>query len=101
MTTTSRPCSVASPPRPRESLDPAGALGGEQQRPALLIGPLLNLQRLLLPRLGRSVIGGAPEGYDALLLGRLAAAFPALRPSELLHLGRGDFRLAQLSDRLR
>ena len=101
MTTTSPRCSAASPKQPRESLDPGGALGGEQQRPALLIGPLLNLQRLLLPRLGRSVIGGAPEGYDALLLGRLAAALPAVRHAELLHVVRDDARMAQLADGLR
>ena len=32
------------------------------RRSALLSGDFLNLQRLLLPRLGRSVIAGAPEG---------------------------------------
>src|SRR6266404_5737758 len=109
MTTTSWRCSPASAlaldgrsgHRPRESLDPAGAHGGEQRRSALLIGDFLNLQRLLLPRLGRSVIAGAPEGYDALLLGRLAAALPAVRNAEMLHVARDDARMAQLADGLR
>jgi transcription-repair coupling factor (superfamily II helicase) len=61
----------------------------------------LNLHRLTSSRLGRSVIAGVPEGYDALLLTRLAARLPAAPAAELLHVARDDARMAQLADGLR
>jgi len=49
----------------------------------------------LLAKPGRLTIAGAPEGYDAVILGRLAAARGAI-----LHVARDDARAARLAEAL-
>ena len=53
-------------------------------------------------RSGRRVVHGVPEGYDALVLQRAAAALAAAPhgagPRAVLHVARDDARLAQLSE---
>jgi transcription-repair coupling factor (superfamily II helicase) len=48
-------------------------------------------------RSGHSVVHGVPEGFDALLLARAAAALAA-RQHPVLHVARDDARLARLSE---
>ncbi len=58
----------------------------------------MKLQNLQLRAARRILIGGAPEGYDALVVGRLAAeAAGDDRPARLLHVARDDARMAQLA----
>ena len=45
---------------------------------------------------GRTLVAGAPEGYDALVLCELARGRPAAAgPARLLHVARDDARLAK------
>jgi transcription-repair coupling factor (superfamily II helicase) len=57
----------------------------------------LSQQDLSLSRPGRTLIAGAPEGHDALLLCRLARR-PAGGAAVLLHVARDDARLAKLAE---
>src|SRR6185312_6222916 len=47
---------------------------------------------------GRALIAGAPEGFDALVLARLAQDRPADGTAQLVHVARDDARLAKLAD---
>ena len=48
---------------------------------------------------GRTLIAGAPEGFDALVLSRLVHGQPAGDgPAQLVHVARDDARLAKLAD---
>ena len=51
----------------------------------------------ILSRPGRVVIAGAPEGYDAVVLGDVVAAAPG---RELLHVACNDARMARLAEAL-
>ncbi|MBX6320442.1 MAG: transcription-repair coupling factor [Rhodospirillaceae bacterium] len=53
----------------------------------------------LLKSPGRTIIGGAPEGYDALVIGRIAATVdPRAAPAaQLVHVARDDARMARLA----
>ena len=55
----------------------------------------LSLKALALDRPGRSTIGGMPEGYDALVMGRLAEL---AAPTPLLYVAPDDVRLANTRD---
>ena len=55
----------------------------------------LSLRSLALDRPGRVAIGGMPEGYDAVILGRLAAQ---AAPTPLLFIAPDDVRLANTRD---
>ena len=48
---------------------------------------------------GRTLIAGAPEGFDALVLSRLVQGQPADGDTaQLVHVARDDARLAKLAD---
>ena len=55
----------------------------------------LSLKALALDRPGRATIGGMPEGYDALVMGRLAEL---AAPTPLLYVAPDDVRLANTRD---
>ena len=55
----------------------------------------LNLRALALDKLGQTSLGGMPEGYDALILGRLAQL---AAPTPLLYVVPDDARLATARD---
>ena len=55
----------------------------------------MNLLSLALDRPGRVAIGGMPEGYDALILGQLAAE---AKHTALLFIAPDDVRLANTHD---
>ena len=55
----------------------------------------LSLKALALDRPGRVAIGGMPEGYDALVIGRLAEL---AAPTPLLYVAPDDVRLATMRD---
>jgi transcription-repair coupling factor (superfamily II helicase) len=52
----------------------------------------------LIARPGRLALSGVPEGYDAIVLGRIATA---ARGRPVLYIARDDSRLARLADTLR
>ena len=59
----------------------------------------MNVQPLHLTGPGRTLIAGAPEGFDALVLSRLVHGRPAGDgPAQLVHVARDDARLAKLAD---
>ncbi|MGE0161789.1 MAG: transcription-repair coupling factor [Dongiaceae bacterium] len=55
------------------------------------------MQHITLAGPGRTLIAGAPEGFDALLLCRLACR-PPPAAADLLHVARDDARLARLAE---
>ncbi|MEE8171735.1 MAG: transcription-repair coupling factor [Alphaproteobacteria bacterium] len=55
----------------------------------------MSLESLALDRPGRVAIGGMPEGYDALVMGRLAEL---AAPTPLLYVAPNDVRLANTRD---
>ncbi len=59
----------------------------------------MTAQHLALPGPGRTLIAGAPEGFDAVVLRRLVRGIrPADGTVQLLHVARDDARLAKLAD---
>ncbi|MGH6929990.1 MAG: transcription-repair coupling factor, partial [Dongiaceae bacterium] len=59
----------------------------------------MTTQRLILSGPGRTLIAGAPEGFDALVLCELVRNLGAADgPAHLLHVARDDARLAKLAD---
>jgi transcription-repair coupling factor (superfamily II helicase) len=58
----------------------------------------LKLQLIHIPAPGRTAISGAPEGFDALAICRIATSRPVATSTALVHVARDDARLARLAE---
>jgi len=58
----------------------------------------LSARRITLAVAGRTLIAGAPEGYDALVLSEMVGNLAGTGPARLLHVARDDARLAKLAE---